>query len=163
MIGPWYIKQSPPDPIDDSQKIGAVRFSDNDSGHLIAGCYLPAEGPVPKGRGFAMGVIWDGAIAVNSLFHQVQIRFPPTPARVEKWQRTSKNSTFSRNPIEFASELVSNKKLVIRIDPSFGDQVTATFDLEGAQEALEPVAEACGVALQGADEVREPEKTVLEE
>ena len=80
----------------------------------------------------------------------VTYRFSPEPAFRELWGLSTDNdSTFAKRPISFLKKIVSSesKILVLQATPYNESPITANFDLEGALEAIQPIATECNWTL----------------
>ena len=147
-IGEWKVSQER-DPIDDSQVVIASLGSSNS---VIFGTHRPANLYIRCEQGKTdVFVYWWHVISETEGKKEVTYRFPPQDA-VEGavWSTsTDRKATFVRiNPIGFAREVGSGKRLVVRTEEVVdGHAITAQFELAGSREALAPVAAACGWAL----------------
>ncbi len=97
-------------------------------------------------------VTWHDYLGLDDT--SVTYRFPPSEAVNERWGLSTDNqATFVKQPIRFLKTLVANgKKLVIRTIPYNESPSIATFDLEGAHRAIQPISETCNWTLPGAPE-----------
>ena len=74
----------------------------------------------------------------------VTYRFPPADSRSERWGLSTTNqSTFVDRPIPFLRTLVESERLILRTVPYGESPYTARFNLQGAEFAIRPIADAC--------------------
>lgn len=85
---------------------------------------------------------------VRSTRKRVTYRFPPVAAQTEMWSvSTDNDSTFVRRAIPFLRRMVESEQLVVQTTPYNEAPSMAVFDLDGALDALTPIAETCNWVL----------------
>lgn len=131
--GSWIMVEDQ-DPMNDSPQV--VTGLEEDGATLYVGCV--------DGRTNVL-IRWDEYLGMDTAV-TVTHRLPPKPAERGSWLRGGE-STVAPDPIALLRGMVAGTELVVRTTPYMSGQVTVTFDLTGAREAVGKVAEACGWEL----------------
>ena len=100
-------------------------------------------------EGDTLDVYWSFSDAWARGSITVEYSFPAAKiGAVEEWiESISRESTFSPNAVEFARFLIDNHdngRLFIKSNPEHGHSASTTFDVTGANVAVQKVLEACG-------------------
>lgn len=84
---------------------------------------------------------------------EVRYRVDKQPLVSDRWLPSADGTAvFASDEADVARQLLSGTTLVIEATDFRGQPHRATFNLEGASVAIEPVLRACGVALQGMEQ-----------
>ena len=148
--GDWRTSQTT-NPIDDSATVVAILEASQGVGgfnddpiRLVARCQSNKTEVYFNWHDF----LGDDTNDVYSDRKRVTYRFPPADATTELWGiSTDNDATFAARPIPFLRTLVESDQLVMQTTPYGESPTTATFDLTGARDAIEPIAETCSWAL----------------
>lgn len=144
--------QQDPDPRSWTFRESKDPMSDADRSFIIIGA--TSEGPKGQPRMFGWRCMADG---FNVMFSwgrymmgnsetdtiSVQHRFPPDPPQTHRWDLTSARTVgflAGRAAQQLTAQALKSKQIVLRANDRDGDSETATFNLEGAADALKQLS-----------------------
>ena len=140
--GAWWVVRSV-DPITDARRVMVVLSDDA----KLPGPWNQTLGVVCEDGETRVGVTFDKYLSLVATTAEIEIRFPPAPARREIWGVSKKLiAPFSKDKTGLLIEISHSHKLVIRAHVD-DDQATAVFDLTGSWEAVKIIAGTCGWTL----------------
>lgn len=146
-IGSWLYSETI-DAITDEGRAGAGVF--NDDGAFMIKCDAPGPGSVYIS--FRPTQFLGRSIERRDL-RAVTYRFdsnePVTSGRA--WSYTDTSTLLTENVTDFAKRMQSAGRIVMRAETYRFAQVTAVFDLTGADEVVRRVYAACGDTLGGSE------------
>lgn len=135
--GNWRVSDSE-DPMNDTKTTLAWVNSDTRGVSLNARC---------KNGRLTLHIDWDTYLGTSSNDYDVVVRLDKGKVVRHRWQRIAANNTasFFNNVKSFLKMVIVSKTLVTRLERTFSSSKTAIFDLTGADEALKPIFNRCGV------------------
>ncbi len=133
------------DPITDEARVSITLAADRELGlrgepALIG---FKCAGKYPD-----FGIVWPSSLlrrrGENDDTASVTWRFDSKPPEEALWSvLPRRNISFSPDPGAILAEAMNADRLVVRATSYAGEQMTATFNLEGLSDAIEPVRSAC--------------------
>ena len=140
-LGNWIFESNPEKTFARVTSAGQYDFSDP---HIL---YVRCQWSPSEGN--EIDAYWRFSRSHVSGYVTVEYSFPAVKVgAVEEWSdSTSNRSTFASNAVEFARFLVDNHdngKLFMSANPEYGSSSYTSFDVSGANVAVQKVLEACG-------------------
>lgn len=140
--GAWHTSTET-SPIDDSTNVHLSL----DSSDTIPGQFGDTVRPQLyvrcKERKTEVFVVWGVYLGIGET--DILHRLDNSPARTFEWSVSTdyKAAFYPASDIAFARELLQHDRPLLRVTPYGEKPVTATFDLAGLQNAIEPLKRAC--------------------
>jgi type VI secretion system protein VasI len=140
--GAWSVNAET-SPIDDSTNVDLSLASTSTIDGQFGSAAQPYLYVRCKERKTEVFVVWDVYLGIGET--DVLNRLDDSPARTLEWSISTdyKATFYPGNDIAFARELQKHERLLLRVTPYGEKPVTATFDLAGLENAIEPLKKAC--------------------
>ncbi|PWD85832.1 type VI secretion system-associated protein TagO [Ignatzschineria cameli] len=125
-------------PLDDSKEVTIIKFA-NDYKNKRSPAILMLRCQRDKTDAF---VSWDEYLGSNNM--KVAYRIDKEEAKNSWWNASSNGqASFIPKPISFIKSLEGKETIYIEAEKYRGGRVSATFDISGIKEVIEPLRKAC--------------------